>query len=241
MIVAIQQPEHLPWLGFFDKMSRCDIFVLLDNVQFKKRYFENRNKIRTKDGWHWVTVPVISKGRYTQLINQVEVDNTSHWMKKCWDSISLNYKKAPYFDRYKAFFEGIYVREWAMLVDLNVEIIKIIASILGIKTELIFASDLTTGENRGSDLIFEICNKLKATTYISGPDGENYLEINKFTKGGVEVKFHDYKHPAYKQLYEPFISHMSIIDLLFNYGDESSSILAKPQEALTFEPMSNVA
>ena len=225
MIVAIQQPEHLPWLGFFDKMSKCDVFALLDNVQFKKRYFENRNKIRTKDGWHWITVPVVTKSRYTQLIDQVEIDNTSHWRKKCWSSIATSYQKAPHFNRYRSLFEDIYTREWSMLVDLNVSIIELMAGILGIKTKLVSTSDLETGDSRGSDLIFEICRALNATTYISGPDGRNYLDVGKFAENGIELVFHDYEHPAYKQMHEPFISHRSAIDLLLNCGEESLSIL----------------
>lgn len=224
MIVSIQQPEHLPWLGFFDKVRQADIVVLLDNVQFKKRYFENRNKIRTRDGWKWVTVPVITKGKYTQLINQVEIDNTAHWRKKCWLSICFNYGKAPFFPKYGEFLEQIYDKQRTYLVDLNEEIIRHIIQELGIKVSLIRASALdVTG--RGTDLLLQICQKLKADIYLSGISGKDYLEESKFTEQGIKVIYQEFYHPIYKQVYEPFMPCMSIIDLLFNQGDKSLDIL----------------
>lgn len=224
MIVSIQQPEHLPWLGFFDKIQQADTVVLLDNVQFKKRYFENRNKIRTGDGWQWVVVPVITKGRYTQSINQVEIDNTSHWRRKDWMSICSNYNKAPFFPKYSSFFEQIYDKQWTHLADLNEEIIRYIVQELGVKVKIIRASTLgTTG--RGTDLLLEICQKLKADIYLSGISGKDYLDETKFTEQGIKVIYQEFYHPIYKQMYEPFIPCMSIIDLLFNHGDKSLDIL----------------
>ena len=223
-MVSIQQPEHLPWLGFFDKIQQADTTVLLDNVQFKKRYFENRNKIRTKEGWHWLTVPVTTKERYTQLINQVEIDNTSHWRKKCWMTIRFNYDKAPFFDKYSSFLERIYNKQWTYLADLNEAIIKHIIHQLGIQVKIIRASALgVTG--RATDLLLEICQKLNADTYLSGISGKEYLDESKFTEQGIKVTYQEFHHPIYKQVYEPFIPGMSVIDLLFNHGDKSLDII----------------
>lgn len=224
MMVTIQQPEYLPWLGFFDKVRQADTVVLLDNVQFKKRYFENRNKIRTRLGWQWVTVPVITKGRYTQLINQVEIDDISHWQKKCWMSICWNYEKAPFFQKYGSFLEETYDKQWVYLADLNEEIIRHVIHELGIEVSIIRASALgVTG--RGTNLLLEICQKLSADIYLSGISGKDYLEESKFTEQGVKVIYQEFYHPIYKQLYEPFMPCMSTIDLLFNYGDKSLDII----------------
>jgi len=223
-MVSIQQPEHLPWLGFFDKVRQVDFVVLLDNVQFKKRYFENRNKIRTKEGWHWLTVPVITKGKYTQLINQVETDNTTHWRKKCWLAIHTHYGKAPFFPKYSSFLEQIYNKQWTYLVDLNEEIIRRIIQELGIQVKIQRASTLgITG--KGTDLLLEICQKLNADTYLSGISGKDYLDESKFTELGIKVVYQEFYHPIYTQVYEPFIPCMSIIDLLFNHGDKSLDII----------------
>ena len=225
MIIAIQQPEHIPWLGFFDKMTKCDKFVLLDNVQFKKRYFENRNKIRTRDDYKWVTVSVVSKARYTQVINEVEVDNYTRWKRKYWLSIVHAYSKAPYFKRYSEKFEDILKQEWIKLVDLNVALLKVIRNILGITTEMIMASCIVSENKKGSDLILSICEELKASKYISGPDGINYLSVEEFKNSGIHIEYHRYQHPEYKQMYTPFLSHMSVVDLIFNHGEQSLNIL----------------
>jgi len=142
MIVSIHQPEYLPWLGFFHKVHQSDIFVLLDNVQYEKNYFQNRNKIRTQSGRTWLTVPVLTKGKSNQQINEVKIDNKSNWSKKHWRSIDLNYKNAPYFDNYREFFFDLYKKEWIKLVDLNETIITYLIKELEIDLKLIKSSEL---------------------------------------------------------------------------------------------------
>ena len=228
MIVSIHQPEHLPWLGFFDKLSQAEIFVLLDNVQYRHKYFQNRNKIRSADGETWINVPVITKGRREQLISEVEIENREpRWREKCLTSITINYRKAPFFQRYSDFFKDLYDREWHLLVDLNEYIIRYIAGELGLDVKLIKASELpVTGS--GEKLILDICRELGATKYISGISGiagRDKEYETEFTKEGIEVVYQEFYHPIYRQVYEPFIPCMSIIDLLFNYGDSSLEVL----------------
>ncbi len=225
MIVAIQQPEHLPWLGFFDKMARADVFVLLDNVQFKRRYFENRNKIRSPEGYRWVTVAVKSKGRYRQLINEVELEEARSWKKKYWGSIAHAYAQAPCFGEYGGRFEQAVARDWTRLVELNVALLDVIRGVLGISTPMPLASRTVDGRETGSDLILAICRALGASTYISGPDGARYLDLDRFADAGIDVQFHEYRHPEYAQLHAPFVSHLSVIDLIFNHGEDSLRIL----------------
>jgi hypothetical protein len=224
MRISIQQPEYLPWLGYLDKIRQVNLVVLLDNVQFKKRYFENRNKIRTATGWQWIGIPVITKGRYHQKICDVKIDNTQNWRDDCWKALFYNYKKALYWKRYEKFFKKIYQRNWIKLVDFNVEVMK-----FGLKKKILLASELNI-KGEGDVLLLNTCRKIGATEYLSGGFGKNYINENLFKKAGIALLYQDFKHPIYKQLYEPFIPEMSSIDLLFNYGPESLSILTKKYE-----------
>jgi len=228
MIVSIHQPEHLPWLGFFDKLSQAELFVLLDNVQYRHKYFQNRNKIRSANGETWLNVPVLTKGRREQFISEVEIDNReSRWREKCLTSIAINYRKAPFFQRYNDFFQDLYNKEWRLLADLNEYIIRYITKELKLDVKLFKASELQASGS-GEKLILDICRELGATKYISGISGiagkDKEYEV-EFTKEGIGVVYQEFYHPIYRQLYEPFIPCMSIIDLLFNYGDSSFEVL----------------
>ncbi len=225
MIITIQQPEHLPWVGFFNKMAQCDLHVYLDNVQFKKRYFENRNRIKTKNGIQWFTVPVSSKGRYTQKINQVVIDNQSHWTKKYMGLLTHTYKKSPFWEDAKNIVFPCIEESENKLLDLNLALIEQCRNYLQIKTPTVLASSLNVDQFRGCNLILQLCLKTKTDTYISGPDGRNYLILNKFRSKEIKIAYHDFKHPVYPQLFGDFVSHMSIIDLIANCGPKSSKIV----------------
>jgi len=226
MIVGIHQPEHLPWLGFWNKLYKSDLFVLLDNTQFRKNYFQNRNRIRTANGWTWITVPVFTKGKSTQQIKEVEINNVTDitWQKKHWKTIEQNYIRAPYFNEYKDIFSKFYLKKWTKLADLNIKFIYTIKEILGIKTEIVLGSSLDVKGER-SDLLLDICKKVGATTYLSGRFGKDYLEESKFRIENIKVVYQEFNHPVYNQVFKPFIPEMSIIDLIFNEGDKSVIIL----------------
>jgi len=226
MIVSVHQPQYLPWIGYFHKIAHSDVFVFLDNVQYKKREFQNRNKIRTKEGWLWLTVPVITKGRFTQKMKEVLIDNTSNWHKKHWQSIEMNYSKAKYFNEYKEFFKSLYEKEWDKLIDLNVFIIKYINELLNIKIPVYYESDLNI-EGEKTTRIINICKKLNADTYLSGIGGKEYLIEEEFIKTGIKLIYQNFKHPVYTQVYPGFEPFMSIVDLLFNCGKESKNLLYK--------------
>ncbi len=203
-----------------------DCFVLLDNVPYRKNYFQNRNRIRTKTGWIWLTVPVYTKGNSGQLISEVMIDNQTnpHWKKKHWQTILQNYRTSPYFDEYSILLESIYHQNWQRLSFLNEVIIKYFAEKLGIKCELIRASSLDVIGTQ-TDLLVAICEKIGADVYLSGKFGKEYLDESKFTQHGIGLQYHDFHHPIYRQLSEPFIPEMSVIDLLFNEGVKSQKIL----------------
>lgn len=222
IIVTIHQPEHLPWLGFFHKISQTDLFVILDNVQFRKNYFQNRNKVRTSKGWSWITVPVSHKAN--TLIKEVLIAPENRWKKKWWDTIYFSYKKAKYFDDYSGQLYSIINNDWKYLSHLNIRLIELLCNYIGIEIRYVNASDMDL-KGKGSDLILEMCQKLNAETYLSGVSGRDYLEKNKFEKENVKVVYQEFYHPIYKQLYEPFEPCMSVIDLLFNYGPRSLDII----------------
>lgn len=227
MIVTIHQPEHLPWLGFFDKMRQSDVFVLLDTVQFAKDDFQNRNRIKTRSGPTWLTVPVYKKGRSQQLIIDVEICNDRNWRNRCWRLIYENYKDAPHFAEHEPFFKELYSRKWSKLVDLNTTIIRYLADQLGLQTELVLASELGVYERGPTNVNLTLCCLLQAGVYLSGKYGREYLDESQFAEHGIEVRYQDFQHPVYPQLWGDFLSHMSVIDLLFNCGDASLEIIAE--------------
>lgn len=224
MVVSIHQPNYLPWLGFFHKMSQCDVFVLLDNVQFAKHMFQNRTRIKTAQGESWLTVPVLTKGHFGELISEVRIDSKVNWRKKHFGTLQTNYDSAPYFKNYSDWFRNLYAQDWDKLSDLNITIIKYLASKIGIKTKIVIASSLGVLGAR-TELLLNICKFLNADVYLAGPSGKKYLDAKLFKDGGIDVLYHKFNHPLYEQQFGEFISRLSAIDLLFNCGEDSHSIL----------------
>jgi hypothetical protein len=225
MIVTIHQPEHLIWLGLVDKISKADIFVILDTVQYRKNYFQNRNKIRTQKGWTWLTVPVKKHPLKTKIID-VEISYNQDWLKRYLNLIQVNYQEAKYFNKFYPILEKTILKKYQHLSDLNSELIGFILSQFEIKPKIFKASELNLPEIKGgSKIVLEICKALSADTYLSGISGKDYLKLSDFKAAGIKVIFHQFYHPIYKQLYEPFIPCMSSIDLLFNYGSKAKNIL----------------
>jgi hypothetical protein len=226
MIIAAHQPEYLPYLGFFYKMAKADKFILADHLQFSKKDFLNRNRIRTNansQGWVWLTVPIIHKSGY-QKINEIEIDNSTPWAKKHWQLMYFNYKKTPFFDKYSGFFERIYYKKWENLSDLNEAIIYYLQKELAIKTPIVKSSDYDF-KGQKTDMIIDMCQKISADGYLSGQGGKRYIDELKFKKNNIKLLFSDFKHPIYRQRFELFVENLSAIDLLFNCGPKSGEIL----------------
>ena len=230
MIISVHQPQYIPWIGSFDKIIRSEGFVFLDRVQYKAREFQNRNKIRTKDGFIWLTVPVISKGLGRQLICDIEIDNDLPWAKQHLLSLKSWYSRADYFKEYFPFFESTYAGKWDKLIDLNMHIIDFILKKLSVSTPIYFESKLEISSTK-TERIVDLCKKLKADIYFSGVGGKDYLETDKFTQGNICLSYQKFTHPKYKQQFckeeLDFISHMSILDLLFNEGPKCREILGR--------------
>lgn len=217
MIVAIHQPEFLPWLGLIDKIRQADVTVLLDNVQYEKNYFQNRNRVRTADGWAWITTPVRTRGRFGQAINDVEIDYARPWQRKHLRSLVQHYSEAPHFNEFFLEVERIYGETRRLLVDLNIALLEYIVNAFGLRTTLIRASSLPV-KGRRSLLLADICATLQAQVYLSGVSGREYLDEKAFREAGSVVRYQQFSHPVYPQRYNPFVPQMSSIDLLFNVG-----------------------
>jgi len=223
MIVAVHQPQYLPWIGYFDKIDSADIFVLLDNVQFKKNEWQNRNKIKTAQGWQWLTVPVMY--RYPQLINEVMINNKVKWQHKQKQAILSNYKRAPHYERLEKFFEDIFSSPWQFISQLNIEVVKRLIKIIGIETPLYVASELGEFPQDPDERLIAITKHFGADTYLAGVGGREYMDLDKYNECGIKVIFQDFKHPVYTQLFGDFEPFMSVTDLIFNHGDKSLMIL----------------
>ncbi len=222
-VVAIHQPQYLPWLGYFDKLDRCDVFCLLDTVQYKKNEFQNRNRIKTSQGWQWLTVPVTY--RFPQRIHEVGVNQTVDWQRKHLEALKTNYSKAPFFDTYYASFEEFYQRSYEMLVDVNVASIELLMELLGFERKLVLASSLKVDIEDPTLRLVKICQTLGGVAYLSGRDGAKYMDLDTFHSHQLEVVFQDFHHPEYSQCYGPFEPNLSVVDLLFNCGPESLTII----------------
>jgi len=227
-VVTIHQPNYLPWLGFFHKALISDAFVVLDDVQFEKNSFNNRNKVKTSNEWAWLTVPIITKGQSKEtMINSARIDNGRKWYETHLKTIKFNYSKAKYFEEYFGFFEETYETEWEILSELNIHIIKWLFKELGIKTEVVVSSEMESKEGVKDELVLNICKKMDAETYVAGKLSKDYLDEQKFEEESINVHYQNYKHPEYEQLWGDFIPNMSVIDLLFNHGPESREIIMK--------------
>ena len=219
-IVAIHQPEYLPWLGFFKKMMSSELFVFLDDAQFRKKGWQNRNRIRTKNGTALLSIPVHAHS-YPN-INEITIDNNKNWSKRHKKSILYNYAGAPYFKEFKDFIESVFEKKFEYLIDLNTEIIKFAMNELEIKSKIVFSSELKISK-KGSDRVLDICKQVGADCYITGTSwAQPHLKIEEFKKSNIHVEFQKFQHPIYTQIHGKFIPEMSIIDLLFNEGRDGA-------------------
>ncbi|MBF0619125.1 MAG: WbqC family protein [Candidatus Omnitrophica bacterium] len=230
MICAIHQPQYLPWLGYFEKIHRSDVFILLDNVQFKKNEWQNRNKICTPNppGWQWLTVPVLHD--FGQNINEVQLNPAVAWAGEHVRAIEMNYARAPYFKEIWPALRPLYDATWPNLAALNSAFVQKIVAILGIKTRLVTASSLAVSTTKTERLV-DLCRAVGCDTYLAGAGCAEYMDFELFKASGITVEVQLYTHPVYPQVWahtpEAFMPHMSVIDLLFNAGKDSLKILAE--------------
>ncbi len=224
--VTIHQPTYLPYVGFFNKIKKSDIFILFDTAQYVKNQFINRNKIKSKNGSVWLTIPIENNKSYLKPIKDVLLPKNEKWKEKHWKSILQNYSQTEYFEKHKTYFEKIYNKKWTKLVDINTEIIDYLMGEFNLNKKTLFASEiLSKNKKNATDILIELVENVDGNKYLSGPSGKQYLELSKFKDAGIEVEFQQFEHPIYKQKYNGFETNMAAIDLLFNEGQNSKNIL----------------
>ena len=220
MIIGIHQPNYHPYLGFFDKMAKSDIFVIYDDAQFEKGEFQHRNRIRIYQGWKWLTVPVEKKRiPITEIMikNEIATWKGVGWADAHFREIRDNYRDTPFYSTFEAEIRTIYVKKYAKLLDLNMEWINFLMKAFDIDVEIVLSSELGF-TSKSTERLVEIVEALGGDVYLSGAKGRDYLDVSLFEKKGIRVKFQEFKHPVYKQRYEGFVPNMAAIDALFNVG-----------------------
>ncbi len=218
----ITQSNYIPWKGYFDAINTVDVFVVYDEMQYTKRDWRNRNKIKTENGLKWLSVPVSVKGKFNQKINETLISDKD-WGKKHWQVIKQAYRKAPFFKEYNEFFEKLYLNcAFTRLSEVNLMFIREICQLLGVKTEIIYSKDLNLVGDKTEKLL-NVCKDLGVTDYYSGPAAKDYMEVGLFDEQNVEVHWFDYSgYPEYNQQFEGFEHGVTILDLIFNEGVEGA-------------------
>ena len=215
MIVCIHQPAYLPWLGYFDRVAASDLFIFLDTVQFERNSFTNRNRIKTANGPIWLTVPVRLKNHLEKSVIEIEIDNSQSWKKKHLRSIEQNYRKAPGFAGKFERLRLLYTPDDTRLAELCYRQLLFWLSELKIATRVVRSSELgVTGSK--SDLVLSLCKEVGANVYISGPFGRDYLVKRRFGEAKIEIRYRDFVHPVYPQLFGDFVPAMAVVDYWMN-------------------------
>ncbi len=223
--IAIMQPTYLPWVGFFALMGQVDAFVFLDSVQFDRRSWQQRNRIRTKDGEQMLTVPVFKKGKRAQTIAEVEIDHDGAPLEKHARAIALAYAKAPCIAGPGRALLDILSRRHRLLVDLNLDIIDWARSVLGISTPCLRSSTLSATGCK-ADLLAAICVELGADHYLSPPGSRDYLDASTaMTDVNVSVEYFAYECQPYSQQHGDFVPYLSVADLILNHGPDAAAIM----------------
>lgn len=216
--IGIHQPNYLAWLGYFDKISKCDLFVILDNVQYEKNCYTNRTQIKTPRGKEWLTFAI--KRDFPQLIKDVKFANFNKDRDNHLKAIELNYKKAKSFNLVFPIIKQLLSSDWEYLSEFNTYLIKMLVRELHIKTDIVIASDYDF-EGHSTELLINICKYFGADKYLSGNGAKDYQEEEMFKKEGIKLEYNNFKHPIYEQRWGEFISGLSVIDKMLNenYGN----------------------
>lgn len=218
--VAIVQSNYIPWKGYFDLIAAVDEFILYDDVQYTRRDWRNRNKIKTPHGLHWLTVPVVVKGKYHQRIRDAEIARPD-WAAEHWKALTQNYKRATYFNELAGLLAPLYQESYWNLSQLNRRFIEVIARYIGIDTKISNSWDYTLVDGK-TERLADLCVQAGATEYISGPSAKDYIDESIFARRGIKLTWFEYSgYPEYPQLWGTFEHGVTILDLLFNCGGDA--------------------
>lgn len=223
--VAIIQSNYIPWKGYFDIIHLVDEFILYDDMQYTRRDWRNRNKIKTPQGLQWLTIPVDVKGKYFQKINETRISEAG-WGRQHWKSISMNYARAPFFKTYAPELEAFFHSETPeLLSEVNHALISHICGLLGITTKITWSSDYEVIDGKTERLV-SLCKQSGATDYYSGPAARDYIVDELFTEAGIRLHYMDYSgYPEYPQLHGAFEHGVTMLDLLFQTGPDATQFM----------------
>ena len=224
--IGIHQPNFLPYGGFFKKVMLSDIFVILDNAQFSKSDFHNRNRIKSNNGALWITIPVKTSGKLAQLITETEMIDNIPWRKKHLKSFEQYYRKAPFFNTVFPLIEEVYNFDTANLAEFNINIITKFSEYLKIGTELRTASTLTAA-GHSTERLVNICKELSGGKYLYGEGGKNYMDLSLFEEAGIEPELCAFHPDPYPQRGDGFEPNLSIVDIMFNLGEGTYEFLKR--------------
>lgn len=227
MKIASLQPFFLPWIGVFNQIYETDIFVMADNLQYEKKSWINRNRIKNINGGYiWLTVPV-KKAPRTTPINKIEIDNSFDWRRKHLKSIEFNYKNTPYFKKYFPDLKRIYQKEYKYIIELNIEFMNYFINIFGLNnTTIKYESNFNLSKEKNSAII-DLCKLNKADVYFSGPSAKNYLNYEMFEKEKIKIQLQNCCDIEYSQIGKDWIPRLSIIDTLFMLGKDECKNMIK--------------
>lgn len=228
-IVAIHQPNFLPWLGFFNKVALSDVFILLDNVQFPKTggTWTNRVRIMVSGNPAWITVPVVRNYHGVRLIKDMEINNETPWRTRTLKTIEMNYKKHPFFDDEWPFVKDLISHETVSLCAFNIHAISTLAGRLNLGTSKLVVGSILEAQGKGTDLLISLTQSVNATTYLCGDGASEYQEDHLFAEAGLNLEHHNFTHPVYPQKTPQFTPGLSVIDALFSVGTESARHLLR--------------
>lgn len=227
MKVAINQSNYISWKGYFDMIKSVDLFILYDDVQYTRRDWRNRNKIKTPHGLKWLTIPVNVKGKYLQKIKDTTISD-QNWNIAHLKTIKGTQSKCKYFKGVYPFVEELYLKADRLqtISEINFHFITEICRYLDIDTKIVFSSEYDLSEDKKTDRLIDICQQAGATEYLSGPLAKDYIVKDKFDSANIKLSWMDYDHyPTYEQLYGEFVHKVSILDLLFNCGDQAINFI----------------
>jgi hypothetical protein len=223
VLVGIHQLHYVPWLRYFEKIARSDVFIVLDNIQYNKNGWQNRNKIKSPAGVLTLTVPVAEA--FAQNLDEVRIRRDLPWRRKHWQSVRQCYGKAPFFSHYAAFLEDAWLQDWRMLNDLNRHMLPFFLGALGITTPVVYASDLDA-PGAATERLVNLVKSVGGDAYYSGAYAtEAYLDARMMQEAGIDIELQHWSAPVYPQLHGGFVPDLSVIDLLMNCGPHSSGVL----------------
>jgi len=236
MIVAAHQPHYLPWLGYLAKVIACDLFVVMDDLQYEAQNFQNRNRLKLNHGPAWLTVPLVRGPQHERICDKLISNAGSakeHWQRRTFETLRVHYRSAPYWSRYEAELADVYTRPWTRLVDLDLHMLKLHLDWFEIRKPVLLSSSLgLTGQK--TDRLQSLCRAVGADVYLSGSGGSRgYLDEAQLARAGVRVAWQSFRHPVYAQRHPElgFVSHLGALDLLLNCGPESARILRDSMDA----------